>query len=120
MWSDEIERRWRELSEEVIIGMKDWRIAHPTATFNEIEAALDERLAKVRARMLQDAALATKAADLTMVKPEERPRCPKCGQALEPHGKDMRSLTTSHQRTITLDRSYARCPACKVGLFPPR
>ena len=64
MWTEETEARWRQLSEEVMTGMKEWRLAHPRATFKEIEAALDDRLAKVRARMLQDAALSSAAADL--------------------------------------------------------
>ncbi len=65
MWSDPLEASWRELMEEVMTGMKEWRLAHPKATFKEIEAALDERLAKVRARMLQDAALASAATRLS-------------------------------------------------------
>ena len=52
MWSVEVEARRRELSEEVITGMAEWRGQHPRATLSEIEAALDERLARVRARML--------------------------------------------------------------------
>ena len=27
-----MEHRWRELSEEVLSGMKEWRLAHPKAT----------------------------------------------------------------------------------------
>src|SRR5512143_2782941 len=64
MWTGETEARWQQLTEEVMTGMKEWRLAHPRATFKEIEAALDERLAKVRARMLQDVALASAAADI--------------------------------------------------------
>jgi uncharacterized protein with PIN domain len=118
MWAAEMEGRWRELSEEVFTGMAEWRVQHPRATFSEIEAALDERLATVRARMLQDVALASAAADLTSA--AERPRCPECGHVLEAHGQEERTLRTTHDRSITLRRSYARCPACGVGLFPPR
>ncbi len=46
------EWHWRELSEEVISGMKEWRDQHPKATLREIEEALDERLGKMRARRL--------------------------------------------------------------------
>jgi len=56
MWTREIDERWRELAEEALAGMKEWRLAHRKATLSEIEAALDERLEKVRARMLEDAA----------------------------------------------------------------
>ena len=64
MWTKETEADWQRLAEEVMTGMKEWRLAHPKATFKEIETALDEKLAKVRARMLQDVALASRAADL--------------------------------------------------------
>lgn len=120
MWLDETETRWRELAEEVILGMKEWRLQHPKATYKEIETALDERLARVRARMLEDAALASRARDITSASEEERPKCPRCGQALEGRGQETRSLTTNHNQTITLKRSYATCPACGAGLFPPR
>lgn len=119
MWSDELEVRWRELAEEVMTGMKEWRLAHPKATFKEIEAALDERLAKVRARMLQDAALASAAADLKGAEAAERPPCPKCGQSLEHQEMATRRLTTNYNHTIELTRSYALCPACGARVFPP-
>jgi hypothetical protein len=119
MWSDAVEARWQDLSEEVFTGMAEWRVQHPRATFSEIEAALDERLAGVRARMLQDVALASAAADLTTAGTEERPCCPECGHALEAHGQEDRTLRTTYDRSVTLRRSYARCPACGVGLFPP-
>jgi DNA-directed RNA polymerase subunit RPC12/RpoP len=119
MWTGEMEARWRALSEEVFTGMAEWRVQHPRATFSEIEAALDERLATVRARMLQDVALASAATDLSTQTVQERPRCPDCGHALEAHGQEERTLRTTYERPVTLRRSYARCPACGVGLFPP-
>ncbi len=120
VWSAEVETRWHELAEEVIIGMKEWRLRHPKATFKEIETALDDRLARVRARMLEDAALASEARDVSAVSLEERPKCPECGQRLEARGEETRSLTTNHNQTITLKRGYAVRPACGAGLFPPR
>ncbi len=119
-WTEEMEARWRELAEEVILGIKEWRLQHPRATFREIEAAVDERLAKARARMLQDAALMSAAAEITAASAEERPRCPKCGRVMESHGQETRELTTNYNRTIELTRSYAYCPTCQAGLFPPR
>lgn len=51
------EQRWRELSEEVLSGMKERRQAHPKATFREIEQAVQERLSRLEAQILQDVAL---------------------------------------------------------------
>ena len=55
--AQELDARWREWTEQVSREMQTWRCQHPKATFREIEAALDERWAQVRARMLEDAAL---------------------------------------------------------------
>lgn len=86
MWPAEVEARWRALSEEVITGMAAWRVQHPRATLSEVEAALDERLARVRARMLHDGALASAATDLSAQAADERGRGPACGHALEARG----------------------------------
>jgi len=111
--------RWRELMDEVETGMQDWRTAHPTASFAEIEAAVDERLAGVRARMVEAAALASRLADVGALAEEERPRCPDCGQALVERGRHRRTLTAPGNQAVQLDRSYAVCPSCGRGLFPP-
>ena len=116
---DDLDAHWRQLSEEVITGMKEWRVQHPQATFQEIETALDERLARLRARMLQDAALLSRAADWHEAGEAERPRCPQCGTPLVARGQQTRTLTTHHDQAIELKRSYAMCPECQTGLFPP-
>jgi ribosomal protein S27AE len=116
----EIEARWRAQAEEVIRDMKGWRLQHPKATFKEIETTLDAQLATLRAQMLQDTALTSAATDVTETMQEQRPLCPTCGQHLQAQGQDTRHLTTNHNKTITLTRSYTICPACGAGLFPPR
>jgi RNase P subunit RPR2 len=115
----DFDARWHELAEEVMVGMKEWRVQHPRATFQEIEQALDERLGKMRARMLQDAALASAAADITGAQAEQRPVCPECATPLEGRGTAERELTTQHNQTVRLSRSYGVCPHCGAGLFPP-
>lgn len=117
---DQLDARWHQLSEEVLSGMKEWRLQHPRATFREIEQALDERLARLRARMLQDAALLSRATDVSAVGETERPLCPHCGVRMEPRGQRQRDLTTHFEQTIELKRSYTVCPQCQLGIFPPR
>lgn len=119
-WSADLEGRWRELTEAAVTGMAEGRQQHPRATLREIEGALDERLGRVRARMLEDTALASAATDLSGASAGERPRCPPCGGPLEAHGQEKRDLTTTYDPTVTLTRSYATCPSCGEGLFPPR
>lgn len=111
--------KWDELAAEVLSGMKEWRLSHPKATLRQIEQALDERLAKMRARMLQDAALASAAADIQAAQEAERPACPACGARLEGRGTAVRRLTTQHDQTLDLARSYGVCPQCGAGFFPP-
>ncbi|HVA89497.1 MAG TPA: YgiT-type zinc finger protein [Chloroflexota bacterium] len=110
---------WHTLTEEVVSGMAEWRVGHPRATLREIEQAVDERLAGVRARLVEDAVLRSTQADLTRLPAAERPVCPACGAVLEARGKQTRRVTTRHDREIRLERSYAVCPQCGDGLFPP-
>jgi hypothetical protein len=43
---------WRALSEEVIGGIKEWRLRHPKATLREIGAAVDQQPPRFRVCML--------------------------------------------------------------------
>ena len=109
-----MQRSWAQLAEEAFAGMAEWRAQHPKATFREIEAAVDERLAAVRARMLEDAALASAATELASSD------CPQCGHKLGNGGVQRRTLLTNHNHHVQLSRRYGVCPACGEGLFPPR
>lgn len=117
---DAVGAGWHGEAEAVLSGLKEWRLAHPHATLNEIEAAVDERLAGVRARMVERLALAAGAADLGGRAAAERARCPRCGGRLEPRGKKTRAVVTQGGQELRLEREWATCPACGAGLFPPR
>lgn len=110
---------WSEAAESVWTGLADWRAAHPKATFSEIEAALDERLNQVRARVLADLALASTAADLQAATRAERPRCEQCGVVLQARGRSEREVVSQGGVAVRLERSYATCPRCGGGSFPP-
>ena len=72
------------------------------------------------ARLLEDRALASVAADWIATPGEQQPTCPDCGVPLQPRGTDQRTLHTHGGQDITLERQYGSCPACGAGLFPPR
>ena len=118
---DDVDRRWRQEAEQVLSGMKEWRLRHPTATFTEIETALDAQLGALRTRLLEDLALATRAADLKDKQAGAPPRCPRCGARLEARGKQPRHLQVHGGQAVALERDDAVCvdPACQAGLFPP-
>jgi hypothetical protein len=110
--------QWRAVADAIFVEMREWRAAHPRATWAEIEAALDARLAELRGRMLQDAAQASPATDFRGA--AERPPCPDCGAPLQAAGQAVRRLTTAHEQPVVLERTYGRCPRCGAGFFPPR
>ncbi len=110
---------WEALAEEVFSGFREWRVQHPRATFKEIETALDERLARVRARMLAEAAMASAAANLGTVTQAERPVCPDCGGRLVLAGQEGRTLLTTYEQQMRLVRSATECTACGRRVFPP-
>jgi ribosomal protein S27AE len=95
-----------------------WREAHPKATLTEIEEELDRQLNRLRARVLGDLALASPTADLAGGD-EERPRCERCGVALQGQGQEGRSVVTQGGAAMRLTRSYATCPRCGERSFPP-
>jgi hypothetical protein len=115
----DFDRKWEEMSQEVITGMKEWRLQHPKATLSEIEQALDQRLANLRARMLEDLALASAAANPSADTDQQPLLCPHCDEPLESRGQKVRHLKTHHNQQLSLLRSYAVCPRCQVGFFPP-
>ncbi|HUZ01033.1 MAG TPA: hypothetical protein VMU89_11825 [Thermomicrobiaceae bacterium] len=106
-------------SEDIITGMRDWRTAHPTATFAEIEATVDARLDGLRARLLGELAVASAAAGGAAGSTAARPVCPACGTRLAPRGTRTRELTVQGNQPVRLTRGYWACPACGAGLFPP-
>ena len=113
--------RWQVLVEEVITGMADWRTAHPTATFAELEVEVEARLGAVRARMLEEAALASSVArGVDTERADERPPCPACGGPLVARGQQTRQVRVRGDRQVALRRPYLSCTACGRGFFPPR
>jgi hypothetical protein len=112
-------QRWRALSEQVLGEMQTWRAAHPRATLAEIEAEAEARVVRLRARLVEDTALASPVRDWTEQAAGERPRCPACAHPLQARGLDTRRLTVPGDQPIELTRRYGTCSACGTGLFPP-
>ena len=113
MWTPETEAEWARLTAAALGAMGEWRAAHPRATLREIEQEVDARLAVARAKLLEAAATGDSALAA------ELPCCPACGAVLAVEGERTRRLRTTHEQEVVLRRSYARCPACGTGVFPP-
>jgi NMD protein affecting ribosome stability and mRNA decay len=112
--------QWLDLSQQAFTATQQWRTDHPAATMREIELAIDELLAKLRAQMVEDVALSSPLTALHTIPDDQRPLCLPCQQPLTAQGRAKRILTTKHEQSVTLQRSYATCPACGRGFFPPR
>lgn len=108
--------RWVAEATARFAALDAWRQGHPKATWNEIEAAVDAQLGPLRAQLLGDTAMASAATDLR----GERPVCADCGERLAAAGPRRRQLRGEGDIPIAVARTYARCPACGAGLFPPR
>ena len=119
MWDEGAESDWSEAAEGVMLEMRNWREQHPGATLTEIEAAVDGLWAKVRARLIQEVALASEAKDIGHQGEDSCSRCSECGSRLKSRGEKVRKLSAHHDQLIELRRSYGRCPVCETGVFPP-
>src|SRR5215207_7443258 len=87
--------RWLAESVERFAALDAWRQAHPTATWAEIEAAIDAQPGPLRARLLGDTAIAADATDLG----GERRVCPACGERLHAAGA-LRRLRSDQDEPI--------------------
>lgn len=113
------EEHWRELSEDILTNMKEWRRNHPKATFAEIEEEVHARVSRLEAQMIQDTAQESASRVWSGTSQQERPRCPVCQTPLQARGKRQRSLQGAGGQKVTLTRDYGTCPNCGTGLFPP-
>ena len=103
-----------------VLGMTQWRKEHPHATWEEIEAAVDEQINQVRAQLLQDLVQMGESEDWPKIPAQERPKCATCGEPLSARGEQTRYIQTTGGQAIKLTRTYGTCPACGGGFFPPR
>ena len=116
MDDDPVVTQCQQMLEETLRSLADWRKAAPKATFAEMEDAVEEQVATFRARLMTD--LVNERA--TEAVHEALPVCPECGHGMERRGTAERTVTVRGNRTVSVRRGHAVCPACSAGLFPPR
>jgi hypothetical protein len=114
-----MEKRWRERSEDVLSGMKAWRLAHPKATLRESEEAAAERMSRREAQLVQGTALASPQRTGSQLPEEEHPRCRVCELLLRECGEHTRTLQGTGGKAIALKRHDGTGSLCGAGLFPP-
>jgi hypothetical protein len=104
-------------SEAIMAELEDWQAVHPQASFAEIEAAVEERVAAVRGRLL--AAALRRRARQDAAAPDAAWQCVGCGRRLQRRGQATGEVLVRGSRAVALVRAYGACPTCGVGLFPP-
>jgi hypothetical protein len=112
-------RNWTNLFQQASEQVSHWRQQNPQANFTEIENTVDEQLAQVRAAMIQELALESELTDFKQLPDKERPQCPSCGRPLASNGRQKRTLVTTHEQEMVLERSKGYCRHCRVSYFPP-
>src|SRR5205807_7802304 len=63
MQPEDLQKRWEEQGADIFAAVAQWRAAHPKATLAEIEQAVDVQMHRLRARMIEQAAQASAAAE---------------------------------------------------------
>ena len=114
------EQAWIDKSREILTDIKEWRQAHPKATFVEIEDQVHKRIMQLEAQVLQDTAQASENREWGHTKQGPVPLCPKCATPLQARGKRERKLQGNGGTSVKLSRTYGVCSKCGHGLFPPR
>ena len=102
-----------------VLGMNQWRAAHPKATLREIEEAVDAQMNQLRAQLIQELVHMGEGGGWSEGPAEARARCERCGTALVARGKQTRYLQTTGGEAVKLERRYGTCPECGQGIFPP-
>lgn len=102
MQPEDLQTRWEEQGEDVFATVAQWRAAHPKATLAEIEQAVDEQMNRLRARMIEQTAQASPAAESEV---SQGLVCEQCGQPLQARGRAKRRWQTQGGHEVEVERT---------------
>jgi hypothetical protein len=111
---------WLSLSAKILSDVKEWRKAHPKATFVEIENEVHRRMMQLEAHLLGDAAQESASRVWGKGISGAPPNCPTCQVPLQARGQRERTLQGNGGENITLTRTSANLPQVRGEFFPPR
>jgi hypothetical protein len=113
------EQALRKMSTEILTDIKEWRRAHPRATYVEIEDEVHKRLMQLEARLIEGAIQESPSCEWGRGSEIDGAPCPKCAAPLQARGQHKRTVQGNGGQGVTLSRTYGTCPTCGEGLFPP-
>jgi hypothetical protein len=102
---------------DVLTQMQQFNLTHPSATFTEIEDAVEAALAGLRQDLLTQSVQGQPLADFRHTR--ARPCCSACGAMLQAIGQQQRQVVVQGDVVLTIERTRGRCSACGFELFPP-
>ena len=104
-----------KLASEQYEELEAWYDAHPTASFEELEA-----VAREKRRELMGAGLAILVNGRDSGYQVAGQACPQCGRAMEYKGEQFARTIRGLEGDTRLERAYYVCPDCEgETLFPP-
>ena len=111
---------WLTKGAKILSDVREWRKAHPKATFVEIEDEVHRRMMQLEAQLLQDTAQASSSQVWGKKTGGKAPRCPTCQVPLQARGHQVRTEHANGGESVTLLRTYGTCPTCGESFFPSR
>jgi hypothetical protein len=110
---------WLTKSAKILSDVKEWRKAHPKATFVEIEDEVHRRMMQLEAQLLQDAAQESSSQTWGKETGETAPRCPTCQMPLQARGQHARTLQGNGGESVTRLSHLWNLPELWGEFFPP-
>src|SRR5450759_491929 len=114
------EQALRKMSTEILTDIKEWRRAHPRATYVQIEDEVHTRMMQLEAQIIESAVQESPSREWGRGSGHEAAPCPTCAVPLQARGTHKRTLQGNGGQSVTLSRTYGTCPTCGESLFPPR
>ncbi len=98
-------------TDQVQRALASWHSTHPRATLAEIEAAVEDELDHLRARLVKER---TASAFV-----DEHSLCQHCGSGMVLRAITTRTVFLRGDEPLELERKYVVCPTCGAGFSPP-
>src|SRR6266496_4405091 len=86
------EQALRKMSTEILTDIKEWRRAHPRATYVQIEDEVHKRMMQLEAQIIEGAVQESPSREWGRGSKVEAALCPKCAVPLQARGKHKRTL----------------------------